>query len=256
MSAYQVQIAVGLSYVFVYTREAAGRIYRRVLSLSSGAEIGTAVEVGQSFRPIDLADDDVDRQYLAYGDSTFRQLRMVMLQGTGSTPIVSTRTADFTDNIWDVAIAADWSASGTPPMVSAVALRPTSAAGMRMHYVSYANGSSRAIGTIEDASVPNDTSPLRNRLDLEYADRVWLLGAVRTTTYPIPSTGAPRVYQLTQSPSPTGSTLGVRVVDLGLPAATHEAVSVVRFPDSLPSPDRIFYNPSVNGIASMPIGCY
>ncbi len=256
VSAYQVQIAVGNSYVFVYTREAAGRIYRRVLSVTTGADVTAAVEVGQTYRPMELTDDDGLRQYLVFGDTTFQQLRMVLLQGSGTSPIVSTRTADFTENIWDVAIAADWSVSGTPPAVAAVALRPTSTSGLRMHYVSYANGSARVIGTIESATTPNDSGgPIRSRLDLEYADGTYLLGAVRTTTYPLPTTGTPRVYQLNRSSS-TSSTLLVRAIDTGLAAAVHESVSVARFPDTYAHPDRLFYNPPVNGIASMAIGCY
>jgi hypothetical protein len=71
---------------------------------------------------------------------------------------------------------------------------------------------------------------------------------------PAGATGEPFAYQLTTRA--TGAALDVRTIDLNLPIAAHDSISVVRFPDGVPHPDRVFYNPSANGIASIPIGCY
>jgi hypothetical protein len=91
-------------------------------------------------------------------------------------------------------------------------------------------------------------------MSLQYADGIYLLGTVNQRSAPLPTTGMPFAYQLTTRP--TSGYLDVRGIDLGLPTTVYEHISVVRFPDSVSHPDRVFYNPSVNGIASIPIGCY
>src|SRR5690606_23803880 len=99
------------------------------------------------------------------------------------------------------------------------------------------------------------TVPLRptTQLDLEMADGIALLGAVTASTT-TSSSGVPQIYQLARSA--TGAAYAATPISTGLPSAGHEGLSVVRFRDSRPVPDRLFYDPTEEGTASVPIGCF
>ncbi len=90
------------------------------------------------------------------------------------------------------------------------------------------------------------------QLDLEMADGIAQLAVVWTATGS--SRGAPRVYQLSRDA--TGAGYSTHAITFGLPDALHQGISVIRFPDSAGAvADRMFYDPSGLGIASVPIGC-
>ena len=254
VNAYDAQIAVGSTYAFVFTREGSGLIRRRRVRMSDGVLVGAAETLPERGNlAMDVSDDDGSRQLLAYTANTLGEIHLVLMSGTGDVSHVSTRTYDTAYAVWDLAVDSVW-AGTNPNVVVAYAERTLSdVTTYSTRYVSW-RGSTVSTGLISTSSSPNTTSPHQSRMSLQYADGIYLLATVNQRTSPPPGTGAPFAYQLTTRP--TSGSLDVRAIDLGLPAAVHEHVSVVRFPDSVSHPDRVFYNPSVNGIASIPIGCY
>jgi len=259
INAYQVEIAVGLNHVFVFTRESPGRIYRRVLSLTNGALVGSAELLGSSSRPFDVTDDDGDNQLVAFFD--LDTLNVIETVGT-TVPSLSgsiTHTPSPAQFMWDVAVDSSWTGSASVPnfvaVFSTIGFLSSDADTTNIFYLSHRAGAALASARISTGSTPNDSDDdLTGAMDIEYADGIYLLGAPVTVVDPAGATGEPFAYQLTTRA--TGATLDVRTIDLNLPVAAHDSISVVRFPDGVSHPDRVFYNPSVNGIASIPIGCY
>jgi hypothetical protein len=253
INASQVQIAVGSSHIFVFTIEASGNIYRRRLGINSGGISSGAELLGDSSSSFAVAGDGVDRQILAYRDPfVISNIHTLVMQGDTTSSVLISRTHTAPNNVDDLAIASPW-IGADPEILVAYTTIGGGASGYNTRYLSY-RASSTATGVITAQTNANGAPPERSRLDLEYANNTYLFAGPLTTTFPATANGIPVAAQLNTRPG--SAVMDVRVITAPLPSALHESISVVRYPDSVAQPDRLFYNPSANGIASIPIGCF
>jgi hypothetical protein len=253
-SATQVQIAVGTTHVFVFTIEGGGNIYRRRLDVATGALMTGAELIGDSSGAFALADDGVDRQYLAYRDPVaIADIHTVRMQGNTTTSVLARRLHTAPNLVDDLAIASAWVGSD-PELVVAYSTFGGGASAYNVRYVAY-RASMTGTGVITAQATSTGSGPDRSRLDLEYANNTYLLAGSLTTTIPPTANGIPVVAQLNTRAG--SAILDVRLLTSTFVSTAHESVAVVRYPDSVAQPDRLFYNPAgANGIASVPSGCF
>jgi hypothetical protein len=253
VTATQVQVAAGTDYAFLFTREANGEIYRRALARTGGTYSGAEL-VGATLQPFELAHDAVDRQLLVTtGPTAFDQVNVILMRGTATPSVISTRSAAAPNPISHVAVASPWGASADPDVVVAYTTSGSSASQFSTRYVSWRAGFSAHTGAINAMAAARGGGAGRSVIDLEYANGSYLLAGTFTSTAPVPASGTPGLYQLVRRA--TSAQIDSYSIPLGLPVATHESLSLVTYPAGASAPHRLFYNPSVNGIASLPIGC-
>ncbi len=248
--AIEVRLAVGSANVWVYTRNAAGRVELHTLDILTGAALAGPEYVATSpmriavtsngYRHHTVAVHVTDWIFWFQYDATYGR------ESSGVLPVDRLRLQDF-------AIAGDYSTSPIRRngLVIAYSLLASGSQPAELRYYSWRDG-----GATTDQRIATGTTPyssLYPQLDLEMHDGIAQLGAVWTSSSSA-STGAPRVYQLSRSAS--GAAYSVNAITYGLPSELHQGIGVIRFPDSAgPVADRLFYDPPDGGIASVPIGC-
>jgi len=246
----EVELAVGSADVWVYTRSSTGHVQYHTLDLATGA-LERTTYVGASPKPIAVASNGFIEHLAALYSSTAGAIRW-MIRRNDTIDRSGTFAVDDT-RLREIAIAGDYTSSGPITRNGVVVVYSMASGGGQpgeLYYYSWRADGQTFTQRIITGSAP--TSAIA-QLDLEMADGTALLGAV-WSSYSSSTTGIPRVIELERS---TSARYAVRVKTLPVPDAAHEGVSVVRFPARLGAiPDRIFYDPAENGIASIPIGCF
>lgn len=249
--ATDVWVAVGTGKAWIYSQNAGGRVQFHTIDMNTGLNEG-ATFVVNSPRRIAVWSNGLRHHWMAAetSNSTVRwyQREDNGLLATGTILVPEQRLADL-------AIVGDYSFAPTVRyngFIVAYALWDRDGTPAQLRYYSRrANGDSTTV-VIDSGTVPAVTQ--FSQMDLDMADGIAQLGVV-WSAIAFRGVGEPRVYQL--SKRPTGASYELQHVTFGLPTASHEGVSVVRLPDSAGAlPDRLFYNPAGNAIASVPIGCF
>jgi hypothetical protein len=252
--AVEVHVVVGTD-VWVYSRNAAGRVQFHTLDMYTGTLAGAPTYVVYSDMRVSAWSNGYRLHLVAtsVGDAIYWRLYDSMLGriGFGSFPAPAARLRDFV-------VTGDSRVVTAGPItydgfLIAYAMDAGSGQPAEVRYYSR-----RESGVAIDQRIvanPITVATAHPQMDLAMADGIAHLGVVLSTSAGN-AAGIPRVYQLSKRAG-TGAEYNVRGINLGLPSAVHQGISVIRFEDAFgPSPDRFVYDPGGDAIASIPIGCF
>ena len=252
--AVEVHVAVGSVNVWVYSRNAAGRVQFHTLNATTGNLEGAPVVVTNSPMRVSVWSNGFRLHVVAasVGDSIHWFLYDMMLGriGTGSFSAPAARLRDFV-------VTGDSRNTSSAITYNGVLVAYALAAGggqpAEVRYYSRRESGTWTTQRVAATAIAGATA--YSQMDLQMADGIAQLGVVTSTSSGTVD-GTPRVYQLSHRGG-TSSLYDARAISLGLPTAGYQGIAVIRFPDSVGAePDRLVYDPGGNSIASVPIGCF